>query len=173
MARICPRCSADNPVLARFCCQCGQALGEASSGSPVAQDRVAGGESAILRCPAGFDPCVESPGFYYHWEVIGKESFFGCEYLGLTLFNGGAAAAEIRIRLTGRDAEGEVLFEFERNVHRMERGQPISLEIPREDLPGGVPNHLDVAVVSSKRPPQDQQEERTESCQPWWSSFSP
>ncbi|HUU83288.1 MAG TPA: hypothetical protein VM243_07275 [Phycisphaerae bacterium] len=165
MGRVCPQCSAQNPALARFCCQCGRALDDAPSGGP------GGGSSSVLSCPAGFQPCLESPGFYYQWVSVGKESFFGCEYLGLTLLNGGDPAVEIRIRLTGRDATGEVLFELERNVHRMERGQPASLEIPRDQLPG-VPESLDVSVVSSKRSPPDEPQERRQSCKPWWSSSS-
>lgn len=169
MARICPRCSADNPVLARFCCQCGQALGEASAGGPVAPGDGPGGETGVLSRPAGFDSCPDSPGFYYRWEPVGKESFFGCEYLGLTLLNGGHSVVEVRLRLTGRDAAGEVLFELERKVHRMQRGQPVVLEIPRDQLPG-IPQSLEVSVVSTKRPPSDEPQERRQSCKPWWSS---
>ena len=103
---------------------------------------------------------------------MGKGSFFGCEYLGVTLLNGGQTAVDIRIRLTGRKADDESLFELERNVHRMERGQPISLELPREELPGA-PERLEVSVGSVKRPPPGDRQERTESCKPWWSSSWP
>ena len=103
VGRVCPQCSAENPDLARFCCQCGRAFARAPSGSPAGQGGGVGGGSAVLSCPAGFKPCPGSPGFYYHWDPVGKESFFGCEYLGITLLNGGDNAVEIRVRLTGRD----------------------------------------------------------------------
>jgi hypothetical protein len=169
VGRVCDQCSAENPALARFCCQCGNRFGEEPApqggGQPAGQ-----AAAAVLACPASFDPCPESPGFYYRWETIGKESFFGCEYLGVTLFNGGAAVIEVRVRLTGRDAAGEVLFEIERNLHRMDRGQPMGLEVARHELPG-VPENLDVTVVSVKRPPESDSQKRSESCQkPWWSS---
>ena len=89
----------------------------------------------------------------------------------MTLLNGGDNAVEIRVRFAGRDAAGEVSFELERNVHRMERGQPVSLEIPREQLPG-VPDSLEVSVVGTKCPPPDEPQERRQSCKPWWSSWS-
>jgi len=168
MTRVCGQCSAQNPPLARFCCQCGRQFPEA----PPEEVRMTGAdaEAAVLACPGGFHPCADSPGFYYRWQAIGKESFFGCEYLGLTLFNGGPATTEVHLRLTGRNPGGEVLFDIERNVHRMDRGQPVTLEVARHELPG-VPEHLDVTVVSAKRPPDSASEERSESCQrPWWSS---
>jgi hypothetical protein len=123
-----------------------------------------------LTCPVGFTPCLNSNEIYYRWEAVGVGSFFGCEYVGVTVVNGGQTVADVELQLTGRNADRQVVAELQRKVHRIERGQSISLEVASHELPG-VPEHLDVTVVSVKPPPDEESTERRKSCQrPWWSS---
>ncbi len=135
-------------------------------------DRAKSSESAAgerLTCPVGFTPCLDSTDLYYRWEAAEKESFFGCEYLGVTLFNGGDVLVDVRLKLSGRDAGGNLLFEIERKVHRMDRGQPTSFELARHELPE-VPEVLEMALIGGQHPPEDESKERRQSWSPWWSS---
>ncbi len=168
MGRTCAYCLTDNPVPAQYCRACGRQLLEPVPGDQPAGD--GGPTPAVLGCPVGFAPCFNSHGIYYRWEAVGIGSFFGCEYVGLTLVNGAQTVVDVELQLTGRKADRQVLFELQRKVHRLERGQSIGLEIARHELPD-VPEHLDVTVVSVKPPPDESSQERRTSCQrPWWSS---
>jgi len=169
VARTCAYCLTDNPAPAQYCRECGRELLEPIPGDQpqAVADQPA---PAAMTCPVGFTPCVNSNEIYYRWDAVGVGSFFGCEYLGVTLVNGGQTVVDVELQLTGRDAERQVLFELQRKVHRLERGQSMSLEIAQHELPA-MPEHLDLTVVSVKPPPDKESAERRKSCQrPWWSS---
>lgn len=122
-----------------------------------------------MACPAGFAPCDGELGCYFSWEAVGQGSFFGCEYVGVALFCGIDDARDVRLRCTGYDDQNRLLFELERSVHRIARGQVVSLEIPRHEMPA-VPHQLRVTVVAMKHPLPDDAKERSSTCRPWWSS---
>lgn len=165
MARSCSFCLTDNPAAARYCGQCGRELpGRAGGGGG------SGEPAGPLVCPVGFTPCLNSNEVYYRWQAVGAGSFFGCEYLGVILVNGGQTLVEVELKLTGRGADQQPRFELQRKLYRIERGQSVSLEIARHELPE-VPEHLDVTLVSAKQPPDEEAGERRPSCQrPWWAS---
>jgi len=167
MARVCPRCSAAGPEIARFCPQCGQALTADAREAGGGPERPASTERLV--CPAGFSPCLNSTGLYYRWEAVEKDSFFGCEYLGITLLNGETALGDVGLRLTGRDNQHRLLFDLERRVHRMDRGQSLTLEVARHELPQ-IPDVLEITLLGAQRLAEDEPEERRKPCTPWWSS---
>jgi len=166
MAKSCSYCGADNPQVARFCRRCGRSFTASSTGSAVPQSK----ESAEpLACPTGFSVCSNNEHFYWRWEAVDARSFFGCEYIGVTLLNGGPDVVDVRVRITGYEAGGQVFFTLERKIHRLDRGQPISLEIPGHEVAKKVPDRLEVAIVATQSPEsQDRSPERRN--QPWWCS---
>ena len=166
MAVDCPKCAADNPAAARYCCRCGRPMPSTQS-----REQAESLPAEPLSCPVGFEACDAAEHLYYRWEAVGTESMFGCEYLGVTLFNGGSSLADVRLMLNGRGDEDQTLFELERGIHRIERGQSVSLEIARNELPS-VPQRVEVALVSSSTPKDDKSTEGKKSWnqQRWWDS---
>ena len=151
MERTCPRCQSVNRPVARFCANCGLALGTGLDG-PSEAGRIRHPEP--LAPPEGFELCQQAAELYYHLEAAwGGERLLGTESIGVVLFNAGYPLQEVVLNVRGADDSGKELFSVEHAVQDLPRGEQVKIEVPSYELPAPM-RVLSVSLVSAEFGPE-------------------
>jgi hypothetical protein len=146
MPMDCPRCSAANPDVARFCRNCGLAL-QAYDGGPPAAGLTP--HPAALHPPGDFGTVERAVDLYFRWEPAGGGvPLLGTEPLALILFNGGYDLAEVVLAVRGESKSADRPFAVRREIEAWPRGVLVQLEIASYELPDPV-QALKVELISA------------------------
>lgn len=151
MERTCPRCQSVNRPVARFCANCGLALGTGLDG-PSEAGHIRHPEP--LAPPEGFELCQRAAELYFRCEAAwGGERLLGTESIGVVLFNAGYPLQEVVLQVRGEDDSGKELFAVEQTVQVLPRGEEVNIEVPSYELPAPM-RVLSVWLVSAEFGPE-------------------
>jgi hypothetical protein len=140
-----------NRPVARFCANCGLALGTGLDG-PSEAGRIRHPEP--LAPPEGFELCQQAAELYYHLEAAwGGERLLGTESVAVLLFNAGYPLQEVVLGVRGVDDSGKELFSVEHAVQDLPRGEQVKIEVPSYELPAPM-RVLSVSLVSAEFGPE-------------------
>ncbi|MFH1419342.1 MAG: hypothetical protein ABII12_13795 [Planctomycetota bacterium] len=100
--------------------------------------------------PAGFRAVGGMPGLFYRWEAAwGGAMLLGTETIGVAVFNGGYALADVVLRICGLDATGEEVFCLDVSRDALPRGRETTIEVPSYEVPAPA-SGLTVSLVSGR-----------------------